>query len=183
MPTEARSTAITGVWELAGQPFCDKRGAFLNGFRSDEPAFAKAWGHRPIVQVNVSRTEQVGTVRGLHLQSQPHREAKLIRCLRGCVWDVAVDLRPHSSSFGHWHALLLTPNAANALVIPEGCAHGFQLLEPASELLYLHSSGWVPAAETGVQCCDPQLDIAWPLPPVGLSDKDQALPSLKDLQQ
>ena len=101
-----------------------------------------------------------------------------MRCLRGRVWDVAVDLRPESLTFGQWHAVELTPAAANALLIPEGCAHGFQVLEPSSELLYLHAGAWVPEAEMGVHCCDPQLAIAWPLAPIGLSARDQRLPPL-----
>jgi dTDP-4-dehydrorhamnose 3,5-epimerase len=178
MTTEARPTLLAGVWELVGEPFRDARGAFLNGFRVQEAAFAQAWGDRCIAQVNLSRTEEVGTVRGLHLQAPPHAEAKLVRCLRGRVWDVAVDLRPGSATYGQWHACELTPAAANALLIPEGCAHGFQVLEPGSELLYLHSGPWVPEAETGVHCCDPQLAIAWPLPPAGLSARDQTLLNL-----
>jgi len=181
MPTEARPTPIAGVLELVSKPFADHRGAFLNAFRAQEPAFAKAWGERPIAQVNLSRSEAVGTVRGVHLQAPPHSEAKLVRCLRGRVWDVAVDLRTDSTTHGQWHAVELSPAAANALLIPEGCAHGFQVLEPGSELLYLHSGAWVPEAETGVRFDDPQLAIAWPLPPTGLSERDLALPLLESL--
>jgi dTDP-4-dehydrorhamnose 3,5-epimerase len=176
MPAEARPTPIAGVQELVGQAFADHRGAFLNAFRIQEPAFAETWGDRPIAQVNLSCTEAVGAVRGLHLQAPPHSEAKLVRCLRGRVWDVAVDLRPDSPTYGQWHAVELSPATANALLIPEGCAHGFQVLEPASELLYLHSGAWVPEAETGVRFNDPQLAIAWPLPPMGLSERDLTLP-------
>ena len=178
MPAELRSIPIAGAFELMGQPFRDHRGAFFSGFRLQEPAFAKAWAQRPIAQVNFSCTEVVGTVRGLHLQSAPHSEAKLVRCLRGRVWDVVVDLRSGSSTFGLWHAVELTPASCNALLIPEGCAHGFQVLEAGSELVYLHSGDWVPQAEIGVNCSDPQLKITWPLPPIGLSARDQALPSL-----
>ncbi len=178
MTSEALSTPIPGVWELRGQGVRDPRGQFLNGFRAQDVAFASTWGQRPILQVNLSRTNAVGAVRGLHLQSHSHSEAKLVRCLRGRVWDVVVDLRPESDTFGRWHAVELTPSAANALLIPEGCAHGFQVLEPESELLYLHSGAWVPESETGVHCCDPQLAVAWPLPPIGLSQRDQSLASL-----
>jgi dTDP-4-dehydrorhamnose 3,5-epimerase len=181
MPTEARPTPIAGVLELVGQPFTDKRGAFLNAFRTQEPAFARGWGVRPIAQVNLSRTEAVGTVRGLHLQAPPHSEAKLVRCLRGRIWDVAVDLRPGSASSGQWNAVELSPSAANALLIPEGCAHGFQVLEPGSELLYLHSGVWVSEAETGVRFDDPRLAIPWPLPPTGLSERDLGLPLLESV--
>jgi dTDP-4-dehydrorhamnose 3,5-epimerase len=174
-------TSIEGVVELRTQPFADHRGAFLNAFRAAEPAFQEAWGQRGVAQVNLSRTEEVGTIRGLHLQAPPHSEAKLVRCLRGRVWDVAVDLRPGSATRGRWHAVELSPDRGNALLIPEGCAHGFQVLEAGSELLYLHSGAWVPEAETGVRFDDPQLAIPWPLPPLGLSGRDQALPLLGSL--
>ena len=183
MPADLRSTPIIGVWELVGQSNSDHRGIFLNGFRAQDPAFAEAWGQRPILQVNLSRTEAVGTVRGLHLQAHPHSEAKLVRCLRGRVWDVAVDLRSGSSTRGRWHAVELSPAACNALLIPEGCAHGFQVLEAGSELLYLHSGSWVPQAETGVNCRDPQLAITWPLPPLSLSTRDQALSAFDAFRQ
>jgi dTDP-4-dehydrorhamnose 3,5-epimerase len=179
MPTEAHATPIAGVLELVGQTFSDHRGAFLNAFRAQEPPFTRAWGHRSIAQVNLSRTEAVGAVRGLHLQAAPHSEAKLVRCLRGRVWDVAVDLRPGSPTYGQWHGVELSPGTGKALLIPEGCAHGFQVLEPGSELLYLHSGGWVPEAETGVRYNDPRLAIRWPLAPLGLSARDMALPLLE----
>jgi len=181
MPTEVGPTSIAGVLELVGQAFGDDRGVFLNAFRAQEPAFAQAWGDRAIAQANLSRTEAVGTVRGMHLQAPPHSEAKLVRCLRGRVWDVAVDLRPDSSTRGQWHAVELSPQSANALLIPEGCAHGFQVLKSGSELLYLHSGAWVPEAETGVRFDDPQLAIPWPLPLQGLSERDLALPLLESL--
>ncbi len=172
-------TPIQGVLELRTQPFADHRGAFLNAFRAAEPTFQEAWGDRGIAQVNLSRTEAVGTVRGLHLQRAPSSEAKLVRCLRGRVWDVAVDLRADSHTYGRWHAVELSPDQGNALLIPEGCAHGFQVLEPGSELLYLHSGAWVPEAETGLRFDDPRLAIAWPLPPLGLSERDLGLPLLE----
>jgi dTDP-4-dehydrorhamnose 3,5-epimerase len=178
MPAELHPTPIEGVLELRTQPFADHRGAFLNAFRAAEPAFQEAWGQRAIAQVNLSRSEAVGTVRGLHLQAPPHSEAKLVRCLRGRVWDLAVDLRPDSATWGRWHAVDLSPDQGNALLILEGCAHGFQVLEASSELLYLHSGGWVPEAETGVRFDDPQLSIPWPLPVTELSDRDLSLPFL-----
>jgi dTDP-4-dehydrorhamnose 3,5-epimerase len=176
--SQLRCTPINGVFELHAQPFADHRGAFLNAFRRQEPAFIGSWGDRGIAQVNLSRSEAVGTIRGLHLQAEPHSEAKLVRCLRGRVWDVAVDLRRESSTCGQWHAVELSPERGNALLIPEGCGHGFQVLEPVSELLYLHSNAWVPEAETGVRWDDPQLAIPWPLPVTDLSDRDRGLPFL-----
>lgn len=180
MTAQLHRTPINGVFELHAQPFADHRGAFLNAFRAQEPAFMHSWGDRGIAQVNLSRTEAAGTIRGLHLQAAPHSEAKLVRCLRGRVWDLAVDLRIDSTTYGQWHALELSPEQGNALVIPEGCAHGFQVLEPSSELLYLHSGAWEPEAETGVRWDDPKLAIAWPLPVTDLSDRDRDLPFLAD---
>lgn len=181
MPAELRRTPIQGVFELMSQSFQDSRGAFLNVFRSQETAFLDSWGDRGVVQVNLSSSQVVGTVRGLHLQAKPHSEAKLVRCLKGRVWDVAVDLRPDSSTYGHWHAVELSPQLCNSMLIPEGCAHGFQVLEPCSELLYLHSGAWVPAAETGVRFNDSQLAIRWPLTPLALSERDLCLPLFASL--
>ena len=179
MATELKSTPIADVWELDSQPYCDNRGAFLNSFRSQDPAFAQAWGQRSIAQVNLSRTDPVGCVRGLHFQRAPHSEAKLVRCLRGRVWDVVVDLRQGSATRGFWHAVELSPEMANALLIPEGCAHGFQVLEASSELLYLHSAAWIPEAECGIRWDDATLSIDWPKPVSALSERDQLLPPLE----
>ena len=179
MAVELFSTPLEGVWELHSQPFQDHRGAFLNAFRLQEPVFQQVWGDRPIAQVNLSRTEVVGTVRGLHLQAVPHAEAKLVRALRGRVWDVAVDLRESSYTYGRWHAVELSPEQGNALLIPEGCAHGFQVMEAASELLYLHSGSWVPDAEHGIRWDDATLAIDWPIPVASLSERDQLLPFLE----
>ena len=178
MPAELHSTPIHSVFELLSQPFVDTRGAFLNAFRAQDEAFLASWGDRGVALVNLSRNEVVGTIRGLHLQAEPHSEAKLVRCLKGRVWDVAVDLRRDSITFGQWHAAELSPEGGNALLIPEGCAHGFQVLEPGSELVYLHSGSWVREAETGVRFDDPQLAIAWPLSPTELSERDLRLPLL-----
>ena len=182
MTSNMQLTKIDGILELISVPFYDERGMFLNAFRGSDIHFIRAWGTRKVSQINFSRSNVVGTVRGLHFQIAPHNEAKLVRCLRGCVWDVAVDLRPASPTFGQWHAVELSPQAGNALVVPEGCAHGFQVLEPFSELLYIHSGAWVPEAETGVRFNDPQLAIPWPLPPHGLSVRDLALPFLDPYQ-
>ena len=181
MPAELSRTKIHGVFELRSQPFVDSRGAFLNAFRSQEEAFIGSWGDRGIAQVNLSRSEAVGTIRGMHLQAPPHSEAKLVRCLKGRMWDVAVDLRHKSATFGQWQAVELSAELSNALLIPEGCAHGFQVLEPGSELLYLHSGAWVPEAETGLRWDDPQLAITWPLAATELSVRDRSLPLLSEI--
>ena len=118
----------------------------------------------------------VGAVRGLHFQHPPHAEMKLVRCLKGKVWDVAVDLRAGSSTFMQWHAEEMSPKNSRMLVIPEGCAHGFQVLEKNSELLYLHTSFYAPGFEGGVLFSDPRLNISWPLPVTDLSERDRHHP-------
>ena len=181
MSAELHQTPIHGVFELSSQPFIDSRGFFLNAFRAHEEAFIASWADRGIAQVNLSRSETVGTIRGLHLQAPPHSEAKLVRCLKGRVWDVAVDLRGDSPTFGRWHAIELTPESGNALLVPEGCAHGFQVMDPGSELLYLHSGAWVSGVEKGVRWDDPDLAICWPLPLGNLSERDLSLPLLSEI--
>lgn len=180
MSVELLSTPIDGLWELVTESFSDHRGSFLNAFRRQESQFQKAWGDRSIAQVNLSSSELVGTVRGFHLQSSPHAEAKLVRCIRGRVWDVAVDLRVESPTYGEWYGTELSPARGNALVIPEGCAHGFQVLQRSSQLLYLHSGIWVPDAEIGVHWNDPRIAVDWPEHVSVVSDRDRSLPFLED---
>ena len=171
-------STIPGVFEIRSDSFTDSRGKFFNLFRRNDVLYEQVWSERSISQVNLSLTKEAGCIRGLHLQSEPYSECKLVRCLRGRIWDVAVDLRTDSCTFGQWHAVELRPDLGNALLIPEGCAHGFQVMEPHSELLYLHSGAWVPSAETGIRFDDPKLSISWPLDPQGLSDRDLHLPYL-----
>ena len=116
MPAEVCVTPINGVFELVCEPFVDSRGAFLNAFRAQEESFMASWADRDIAQVNISRSESVGTIRGLHLQMPPHSEAKLVRCLKGRVWDVAVDLRPDSATFGQWKAVELSPERGGVIL-------------------------------------------------------------------
>lgn len=163
-------TALPGVLVVETMPFADDRGAFASLY--NERDLAPVIGARRLMQVNHSRTCAVGTVRGMHFQYPPHAEMKFVRCLKGSVWDVAVDLRAGSPTFLRCHAEELAPGNARMLVVPEGCAHGFQVLEPDSELLYLHTALYVPEAEGGIACYDPRLAITWPLPVAGLSRRD-----------
>ena len=172
----ADTTELRGVLVVETTPLVDSRGAFARFFCERE--LAAVTGDRRIVQINHSRTDAVGAVRGLHYQLPPHAEMKLVRCLRGRVWDVAVDLRAGSPTFLQWHAEELSPGNARMLVIPEGCAHGFQVLEPESELLYLHTAYYAPEAEDAVACDDPRVGVAWPLPIGGLSERDGNHPPL-----
>ena len=173
---KASPTSIAGVMRVETGYFTDARGAF--GRLYCESELSGIIGERRIVQINHSRTEAVGAVRGMHFQHPPHAEMKLVRCIKGRVWDVAVDLRAGSPTFLNWHAEELTPQNACMLVIPEGCAHGFQVLDAASELLYLHTAFYTPASEGGLRHDDPRLGIGWPLPAVDLSSRDLAHPLL-----
>ncbi|CAM3412339.1 dTDP-4-dehydrorhamnose 3,5-epimerase [Mycobacterium colombiense] len=169
-------TPLAGLKVVQSSPHRDARGAFLRLFCAQE--LRAVVGQRQIAQINHSRTSNVGAVRGLHFQHPPHAEMKMIRCLRGRVWDVAVDLRAESPTFLRWYAQELAQEDAQMLVIPEGFAHGFQVLEPESELLYLHTALYHPPAEGGLRYDDPRLAIAWPLQPQDLSPRDQAHPLL-----
>lgn len=171
-----RATPLDGVVVVETDPFADHRGAFARLLCARD--LEEVIGDRQIVQINHSLTRRVGAVRGLHYQRPPHAEMKFVRCLRGRVWDVAVDLREGSPTFLHWTAAELSAENRHMLCLPEGCAHGFQVLEPDSELLYLHTAYYEPAAEAGVRVDDARLSIRWPLPIDDLSSRDSSLPSL-----
>lgn len=126
-----------------------------------------------IAQINLTLTKQMGTVRGMHFQHPPHAEDKIVTCLRGRVFDVAVDLRHDSPTFLKWHAEILSPELNNSLLIPKGFAHGFQALTSDCELLYFHTAFYHPAAEGGISPIDPQLNIQWPLAITDMSDRDK----------
>jgi dTDP-4-dehydrorhamnose 3,5-epimerase len=174
--------AVTALNEIAGLaraqsiPFSDGRGRFARLFCRDE--LQRIIGDRPIVQINHSVTTHMGAVRGLHYQMPPHAEMKFVRCLRGRIWDVVVDLRSGSSTFLQWAAEELSARNERMLAIPEGCAHGFQVLEAGSEVLYFHTAPYAPTAEGGVNPFDPRLKIPWPLPVADLSDRDRDRPLL-----
>jgi len=164
------STPLDGVVIVETTKHVDHRGEFFRAYCQRE--LAVIIGERQIVQANVSQTHAVGTVRGMHYQHPPQAEMKLIRCLKGRIWDVAVDLRTGSPSYLQWHAEELSADVAKMMVIPEGCAHGFQVLEKDSELLYLHTAFYSPEVEGGVLHNDPHLNIQWPLEVTDISDRD-----------
>lgn len=169
-------TPVAGLKVVQSLPHLDARGAFVRLFCAQE--LHPLLGQRQIAQINQSRTSHAGAVRGMHFQRPPHSEMKMVRCLRGRVWDVAVDLRAGSPTFLQWHGQELAYDDAQMLVIPEGFAHGFQALEPASELLYLHTAFFHQPSEGGLRHDDPRLAIAWPLPPRDLSARDLSHPLL-----
>jgi dTDP-4-dehydrorhamnose 3,5-epimerase len=171
-------TSISGVFEAVTDIRQDTRGGFARLFCVDD--LAAAQGTRPIKQINHSRTSAVGMIRGLHFQRPPMAEGKWIRCLRGRVFDVAVDLRRGSPTFLQSHSVELSAELMNAVFIPEGCAHGFQALAADSELLYLHTEKYSPPHEGGVRFDDPRLKIGWPLPARDISDRDLSHPLIDD---
>jgi dTDP-4-dehydrorhamnose 3,5-epimerase len=170
------ATPIGGAFEIKMTPRMDERGEFTRIFCQEE---LQQIGHRKnIVQMNYSVNWDKGTIRGMHFQYPPFAETKIIRCLKGKVYDVLVDLRKDSASFMQWHAVVLSPGNFNMIYIPEGCAHGFQTQEEDSELLYLHTAFYHPEAEGAFRFDDPLLAIYWPLPPANVSEKDRNYPLL-----
>jgi dTDP-4-dehydrorhamnose 3,5-epimerase len=165
-------TALAGVVVVQRKPIGDARGFLERLYCADE--MAELFGERRIAQINRTRTERAGTVRGLHYQRPPHMEAKLVICTVGEVFDVAVDLRRDSPTFLHWHAERLSADNHVSLFIPEGCAHGFQTRVDGCELLYLHSRAHAPDAEAGVAAEDPRLGIKWPHAITVMSERDRA---------
>ena len=165
-----RETPIAGVLAVDATVVRDHRGLFARCFCEEE--LAPILNGRRVCQVNVSRTVAVGAIRGLHFQRSPHAEMKLIRCLRGRVWDVAVDLRANSPTFLQWHAEELSPTNMRMIVIPEGCAHGFQVQDAESELLYIHTAMYHRDSEGAVRFDDPRVSIPWPLTATDLSERD-----------
>jgi dTDP-4-dehydrorhamnose 3,5-epimerase len=171
-------TSILGVKIVESDAHEDGRGAFSRLFCAKE--LKDILGMRTLVQINHSMTRSVGAIRGLHYQKAPHAEMKIVRCLKGRVFDVAVDLRQDSPTFLKWNAVELTPQNHLAYVIPEGCAHGFQVLEEDSQLLYLHSEFYTPQAEAAVRFDDPKIAVHWPLAPTDISARDLSHPALHE---
>jgi dTDP-4-dehydrorhamnose 3,5-epimerase len=170
-------TLLSGVAVAKSDPVADNRGVFFRMFCERE--LAPVMGERRIVQVNHSLTRLAGALRGMHFQYPPHAEMKLVRCLKGRVFDVAVDLREDSPTFLKWHAEELDPENRLMMVIPEGCAHGFQALAADSELLYLHTAFYDKIAEGGVRHDDPLIGIRWPLKISDISDRDSNFPLIR----
>jgi dTDP-4-dehydrorhamnose 3,5-epimerase len=164
------ATPIAGVRVVTRLRRTDARGSFERLFCADE--LREAGWVRPVAQINVSGTARAGTVRGLHFQNPPHVETKLVSCLHGEVWDVALDLRRDSPTFLQWFGAVLSAANGLALLIPAGCAHGFQALRDDTTLLYCHDAAYEPASEDGIHPLDPRAAVRWPLPVVALSERD-----------
>jgi dTDP-4-dehydrorhamnose 3,5-epimerase len=171
-------TDLADALLLERKQTADSRG-FLERLYCDEELGAVLDG-RSIRQINRTLTRAKGAIRGMHFQRAPHAEMKLVHCLRGIVFDVAVDLRRDSATFGRWTAVELSGDAHRTFVIPEGFAHGFQALSDDCEMLYFHTAPYHRDSEAGINPFEPRLGIAWPLPATEISDRDRSLPFIED---
>lgn len=168
------ATKLPGVWLVRLELREDERGSFARSWCARE---FLAHGLNPsLAQCNVSFSRRRGTLRGLHYQAPPHAEAKLVRCIRGAIYDVALDLRPASPTFKHWTAVELTAENRRALYVPEGCAHGFQSLTDESEVFYQMSEFYQPESARGVRWNDPAFGIEWPVAEPIMAERDRAYP-------
>lgn len=172
------TTTLNHAWLIELEPHGDQRGHFARTFCRDE--FARHGLIGEYVQQNTSFSAQRGTLRGLHYQLRPHGEAKLVRCLKGAIVDVIVDLRADSSTYLRHQSFELTDDNRRQLYVPPGFAHGFQTLSDDVEVSYLVSASYHPQAERGLRYDDERLGIDWPLPVSVLSDKDAAWPLIDE---
>ena len=176
---EFKATELAGVTEIFPVSIQDDRGAFTRTFCRD--AFSQAGLALPTAQMALSSNTKKHTLRGLHFIPEAIGEVKLVRCVRGAVFDVAVDMRPSSPTYGHWISAVLSEQNYKALYLPKGIAHGFLTLEDNSEVAYMFSEPYRPNIEKGVYWDDPALHINWPATPSVISDRDQSLPTLDRL--
>jgi dTDP-4-dehydrorhamnose 3,5-epimerase len=167
-------TGIAEAWMIEPEPHCDERGRFLRAWCTNE--FSAQGIEFSPVQANIISSLIKGTLRGFHFQRAPALEAKLVRCTKGAVFDVVLDLRPESASFRKWFGIQLTPHAANMLYVPERCAHGCQALEDETEIHYMASASYAPGAAFGVRYDDPAFGIRLPLAPTNVSAQDRNWP-------
>lgn len=172
-------TKLPGVTLIECQPMRDARGSFMRTFCAREMA-AHGLG-AGLAQASESHNGARATLRGLHFQAYPDMEEKLVRCPRGAIFDVMVDIRPGSPTFGQWVGYELSEANGRQIYAAQGFAHGFQTLEPDSVALYHMGAFYDPAKARGVRFDDPDLGIAWPLPPGPMSERDAVLPLLRDL--
>lgn len=171
-----RPTSLQDAYTIDLEKREDPRGFFARGWCRRE--FEQYHLVPDLVQANISYNTMKGTLRGMHYQAEPHGEVKLIRCTRGRLYDVIIDLRVHSVTYGRWLGLELNPDNRLMLYVPAGFAHGFQTLEDETEAFYLVSEYYTPGAERGVRYNDPAFGIAWPLLVTSISDKDQSWPDV-----
>jgi dTDP-4-dehydrorhamnose 3,5-epimerase len=170
-----QQTKLPGVFEIRIERMTDERGFFARSWCREE---FEAHGLNPsLVQCNISVSKRKGTLRGVHYQAAPHWEAKLVRCTRGAIYDVAVDLRPESPTYKQWVAIVLTADDRNMAFIPEGCAHGFLTLDDETEVFYQMSEFYNAGSARGVRWDDPAFRIQWPAKVEVISERDGAYPN------
>jgi len=171
-------TFINGLYVIELDLFRDERGWFARTFCKEE--FKKAGFDNEWVQMNHSFTIQKGTLRGMHFQFPPYSEIKMVRCIAGSVFDVAIDLRKNSATFLQWFGIEISAENKKMILIPDGFAHGFQTLQNNCELIYHHTNFYTPDAEAGIKYNDPGIGIKWPLPVNEISKKDDNYAYLKE---
>ena len=170
------ASRIPDAWVIDITPIHDRRGFFAMTWLPDE---LRQHGIDPVVaQCNLAFNHQRGTLRGMHFQTAPHGQAKIVRATRGALLDVIVDLRPDSPTWRQWESFELTADNHRMLYIPAGLAHGYLTLTDDAEMFYQASSPWAPQAEAGVRWNDPAFGIKWPFEPTVISEKDQTWPLL-----
>jgi dTDP-4-dehydrorhamnose 3,5-epimerase len=173
-----RETSVAGAWIVEPERHADERGFFARTWCAAE--FARHGLSPRLVQASVSYNRRRGTLRGLHYQLAPHAEAKLVRCIRGAIYDVAVDLRPESPTFRRHVAVVLDADNRLALYVPEGCAHGFQTLADDTEVLYQMSAVYAPQAARGVRWDDPAFAIPWPPADRIIAERGRRYPDFRE---
>ncbi len=174
-------TPLKGSYLIEIEPINDERGFFSRLFCEKE--FKELKLNTKWVQINNSLSKSSGTLRGLHLQNKPNTEIKLIRCIKGLIWDVIVDVRLGSSTYGQWFAETLSSKKRNMIYVPEGFAHGFISLEENSEIIYLNSEFYAPGSELTLFWNDSEVSINWPIKPIYISSKDKKGISLRELKK
>jgi dTDP-4-dehydrorhamnose 3,5-epimerase len=163
-------TNFDDLFVVERNPIHDSRGFFDKLFCSED---FSTYFDSSIKQINLSKTNKIGTLRGLHFQKYPFIEKKFVSCIRGKIFDVVVDIRKNSPTFLMHYSTVLSSDSSHSLLIPEGFAHGFQSIEENSKILYMHSENYQPKFESGLNCLDPILKIDWPLPVSERSERDK----------
>lgn len=173
-------TKIEGVYVIEPQPREDSRGYFARVFAKEE--LEKEGVSFPIVHINRSKTMEAGTIRGIHYQKTPHQEDKIIQCLEGKIFDIAVDIRPKSKTYGQWVGEILNPENKKMLLVPKGCAHAFQTLKENTVVEYFVTQYYAPDFENGIRYNDPFFKIKWPIEKAIVSEKDGKWPDFEVLR-
>jgi dTDP-4-dehydrorhamnose 3,5-epimerase len=178
---EFKKTNVDGVYIIKLEPNFDERGYFMRTF--DEDLIRRGIDRFAIKQASEAHTKRAGTIRGLHFQKAPKEEAKIVRCVKGKIFDVAVDLRPNSYDYKKWVGVELSEDNHTALYIPKGCAHGLQTLADDVIVEYLIDEEYAPDLSAGIRYDDPEIGVAWPMRSPVLSEKDQSLPVLREINE